>query len=410
MNDSILDLDNDLINHLGDPDSVTELRAEHVDPEIIVDQTAADALEWQLQHLREHGKAAKPAVIESHFGVTLEEPQTAVHDLIGRLRERYIRNEGQQVVMDLGTLAVRDPFEVSAKMVAEGKRLNHLTTPRGESFGSGDTDRAMKAYHLLASQGRGPSIGWKELDEFYYGLKGVSFLVAPPKTYKSWVSTRSTLMQIIQGGAPYHYSLELPANESSWRLACMAADVPYWRFLRGKLSEEDLKLVEGTMQQLDASGVVRIEKARQGSRSAAHLVERALNAGATSVIIDQLQYMETRNGRTLGALNNTGDYFEVCNDLRDYSDEIPIYVVHQFNRSVMGSEGMPEFQQIKGSAAIEEVATLVLGMFANKDMRKSRLLQIGTLLSRNYGHANWEIKVELSKGCDFKMAGEIKDE
>ena len=135
------------------------------------------------------------------------------------------------------------------------------------------------------------------------------------------------------------------------------------------------------------------------------MVERAINSGATCVFIDQLQYVETRSGTSLGARNDTGDYFEVLNELRDYSDEIPIFIVHQFNRSIMSAEGMPEPQQGKGSSAIEETATLELGLWANKDMRSSNIIHLGTLVSRNYSQPTWEIGIELSKGCALIMNG-----
>jgi hypothetical protein len=86
-------------------------------------------------------------------------------------------------------------------------------------------------------------------------------------------------------------------------------------------------------------------------------------------------------------------------------------VVHQFNRSVMNADRMPEMQQAKGAAAIEEVATLALGLWANKDMRKSNLVELGTLAARHWTYEAWEIGVELTRGANFEMLGKaIHDE
>jgi hypothetical protein len=84
---------------------------------------------------------------------------------------------------------------------------------------------------------------------------------------------------------------------------------------------------------------------------------------------------------------------------------MPIFVIHQFNRSVMNAEKMPELQQAKGAAAIEETATLMLGLWANKDMRRSNVVELGTLASRNFSYEAWEIGIELSKSCDFELLG-----
>ena len=70
---------------------------------------------------------------------------------------------------------------------------------------------------------------------------------------------------------------------------------------------------------------------------------------------------------------------------------------------------MPEAQQGKGSAAIEETATLELGLWANKDMRASNVIQMGTLVSRHYQHAKWEFEVELTNGCKLMYNGLAED-
>jgi replicative DNA helicase len=294
-------------------------------------------------------------------------------------------------------------------MMRQGRSLADLTLKRGEVFGTGDYHRAMNLYNQRVLQGRGPSIGYKELDDHFNGLVGVTFLMAPPKTYKSWVTINAVLENAMQGGFPYLYSLELPAEETDFRLRCMAAGVPYWKYLKRCLTPDDLERINTASSGLDESGVYRIEKPGPGERGVDRMVDRALNAGASVIFIDQLQYMETRKGVNLGSANNTGDYWEVCNDLRDYSDEIPIFVVHQFNRSVMSAKEMPEMQQAKGSSAIEETATLALGLWANKEMRKNNTVHLGTLASRNYGYGTWEVGVQLSYGCALNMIGLVDD-
>jgi hypothetical protein len=265
----------------------------------------------------------------------------------------------------------------------------------------------MALYDKRALKGRGPSVGFKEADEHFNGQQGVTFLIAAPKTYKSWFTINAVLNNITSDDDhfPYLYSLELPANESDMRLRCMAANVPYWKYLKNCLMPEDREAIRAASERMDDTGNFKIEKPDQGERGVQRIVERAINAGATCVFIDQLQYLENRKGMNLGAQNNTGDYFEVVNDLRNYSDDIPIFVVHQFNRSVMNAKEMPEMQQGKGSSAIEEVATLSLGLWANKEMRQNNMIELGTLASRNYSYQNWRLGVQLSHGCNFQMIG-----
>lgn len=410
VTDTALDLDLEIAYHMAKPDSVSVIQGEKVRVDVIEDETSAAIFEWQMEHIRQHGKIASQNVLEDEFNIIFEEPETAIRDLISRLRQRYVRNKGREVARDLAKLVNDDPLTVGKEMMRQGRLLADLTTKRGEVYRSTDIFRAMEGYNARILKGRGPSLGFKELDEHFHGIQGVTFVLAPPKTYKSWFTTNGVLENTLQGGLPYLYTLELPAEESDWRLRCMAANVPYWKYQKGCLTPEDLKTIENASEAMTNHGEYHVEKPPPGERTVARMVERALNAGATAIFFDQLQYMENRKGVNIGAANNTGDYWEVCNDLRDYSDEIPIFVVHQFNRSVMNAKEMPEPQQAKGSAAIEEVATLALGLWANKEMRANNTVQLGTLASRNYNYATWELGIQLSYKCEIEMIGEVEDD
>lgn len=407
-----LDIDLDLINHLAKRESVYRLQQEQVKAKVINDPLAMKVFQWQMQHVRDHGDPATAAVLEDQFPqIALDRPETAIGDLIQRLRTRYLKNEGRRHISEIAQLAVTDPLEVAKEMQRRARDLTDLTVVRGEVYGTGDFPRAREAYDKLVLRGKGPSLGFPEVDEHFHGQLGVTFLIAAPKTYKSWTTVNGFISNIDCGFNPYMYSLELPSLESYWRTVCMAADIPYWKFLKRALMPDELRRVQTAAEVLDDHGArFSIDKPPMGSRSVAQLVDKAVDSGADCIFIDQLQYIENRKGMAIGAIGSTSDYFEVVNDLRNYSDHIPIFVVHQFNRSVMKADEMPEMQQAKGSSAIEEVATLGLGLWADKDMRDSNVVQLGTLASRNYEHNAWELQVSLSRHCSINMIGEVEDE
>lgn len=405
-----LDLDAEFINHLAIPESVNDIQSEQVSSRLLVDKTAQDIFLWQLDHIKEHGLPASGPVLQDQFPRwDFEEPQSAIKDLLDRIRERFVRNHGRDAVRRIADMTVVDPLEMAKAMIDEGRTLAELTTRRGEVMGSGDFNRAMSFYDKRMLEGKGPSLGFDELDQHFFGQRGVTFLMAAPKTYKSWFTINAVNKNIVAGEFPYLYSLELPAEESDMRLRCMAANVPYWKYLHRKLDNEDREKLRKASEIMDDNGSYRVEKPKVGERGVTQMVERAINSGATSIFIDQLQYVES-NGDSLGALNNTGDYFNVVNELRNYSDTLPIFVVHQFNRSVMSSKEMPEMQQGKGSSAIEEVATLAIGLWANKEMRANNIVQLGTLASRNYSYKAWDVEVQLSRGTSFTLIGETQKE
>lgn len=412
-----LDLDWDLVCHLADPDSVLYLRAEYIQPELIEDFQLRAVYEWQMDHLRQHGKPATGSVLEAEFDGTLgkaevviEAPQTAVADLVDRLRQRYGRNEGQEIVRNLAKVAANDPAAIGKELVNEGRKLALRLTPKGEAFGQDDHDRAMLEYDRLVTIGRGPSLGFKDLDDYFYGQLGLTFLVGAPKSMKSWFTLQAFYENIMAGKFPLLYSLELPAFETDMRLRCLAAKVPYWRFTKRQLTPVDRKALEDASEILADWGNYRIEKPPRGERNVQSLIEKGRDMGSDCIFIDQLQYVENYKKRSLGGMNETGEYWEAINELRDMSDEGPIYVVHQFNRSVMNAEKMPEVQQAKGSSGIEECATLALGLWGTREMKKSGIVHVGTLVSRNYEYETWEANVNLKTGLSLEIVGTVLDE
>lgn len=408
-----LDLDWDFMMHLAHPESFQVMRDEHVSKELLEDPVVVRAYEFALDHLREHGTTPTASVLEHELkgdGVSFVPPQTAIGDLVGRLRERYANNQGREAILKVTQETISDPTVLARRLLEEGRRLHELLTPRGKSYTADDFDKAISRYHQRVVRGRGPSLGFSELDEYFYGQLGLTFMVGAPKSYKSWFTVKAFMENIKDGKTPYLYSLELPAEETDMRLRCMAAKVPYWKYLQNQLDKVELQQLSESSEILQDWGAYVIEKPKSGDRSVDSLISRARDAGADCIFIDQLQYIENRRGVAVGATNDTKDYFDVINNLRDYSDEGPIWTVHQFNRSVLNSDSMPEMQQIKGSAAVEECATLVLGLWANKEMRKSNIVRLGTLTSRNYGHQAWEAQVKMRTTCGIDLIGKVEDE
>lgn len=406
-----LDIDWDFILHLAVPDSFQTIRDEHFGVELLEDELAQSVYNFQLEHQRKHGKPASASVLEHEFDdVSITDPQSEIGDLIERLRKRYANNAGRQAILDITKTKIDEPADLAKAMLEEGRKLYYLLAPRGKAFGADDYAKAIARYHKGVVQGRGPSLGFTELDNYFYGQHGLTFLVGAPKSFKSWFTIKAVLENVKDGKFPYLYSLELPAEETDMRLRCMAAQVPYWKYLQHQLDQRDQEALSEASELLRDWGRYMIEKPQQGERDTNTLVERARDAGADSIFVDQLQYVENNRGIAIGALNDTKDYFQVINDFRDHSDSGPIWVVHQFNRSVMGSEGLPEMQQIKGSAAVEECATLALGLWASKEMRKSSLVHIGTLTSRNYGDQCWEAQVLMRSSCGISIQREVDED
>jgi replicative DNA helicase len=218
---------------------------------------------------------------------------------------------------------------------------------------------------------------------------------------------KSVIENVRKGKVVYLSGLEMPAETYDWRIRCMAADVPFWKYLHGKLEDKDMANIKQASSDLKDQGLYFIEKQETGKRSAKYIFQRAIDYEADLLYVDQLQYLENSNGHALGALNDTKDFFQVCNQLRDLSDEIPIWVNHQFNRTIQSQDSFPVMQQIKNSAAVEETGTLVLAMHSTREMRDNNVVQMGAVASRNYGLPIWEIATDMRKGCSLELIDRV---
>lgn len=409
-----LDLDLEIANHLAKPDSVQQFQVSRFSAQLIQDQVVAQAFDWQMEYFREHGQFAPKAVLEQKFDFELQEPQTAIGYLLEETRLRFMRSQAKRSAKSVSETAQANPGAIAEQMLSEGRKLARIGGVRTEASGSGYFDHDLEKYRrdILNGQGKGPSLGFEAVDDHFWGQRDVTFVLGPPKGLKSWFVVNAMLANIRAGQFPYLYSLELNAQDTAWRLRCMAADVPYERYIHRSFTDDDIQKLQTASKWLDSCGQHKIEKPKRGERSVPQLIEPALNEGADCIYIDQLQFVENRDGQSLGGLNDTGSYYEAINQISDYVQHCPITVVHQLNRTVAKNKKseMPMMQQIKGSSAIEEHATLCLGLWSNKDMKASDTVKLGTLASRHHRYQSWFLNVGLDHGCRLSMAGPAQDE
>lgn len=402
-----LDLDEELLSHLAIPESISLFRDQELHRSLIEDDFVKEVFDWQIGHLHEHHRPASASVLAEQFDLDFADPLTAAGDLLNRLRERYVRNHAREHMEKISDAYKENPAKVIKVLPQVAREITDIAGAHIESYGSGDYDRAIQKYNENVMKPLGPGFGFKEIDAHFHAQRGVGFIIGAPKTGKSWLGVQCVVDNVMNDHVVEIASLELPAHETDMRIRCLAANVPYWKFVRMCLSAEDKQKLKDASELLDDLGRYKVVKPAPGHRSFEEMWNRARDNGAGLLIVDQLQYVETRNGVALGG-GKPQDFWQPLNAARDMSDEMPMTVIHQFNRSVMNADKMPEMQQAKGASAIEEVATLALGIWANKDMKRSGILEVGTLASRNFTYESWEIEMEMNKGCNFELVGRVE--
>jgi len=404
--------DIELCAHLSDPDAWVVLKGESFHAELIEDERVREAFEWGKDFLREHGEPPSQDVFDDEFEIKGEpffnEPVTVIEDLVDRMRRRYKNNQQRDRIKGLVKLQKEDPDSVQREMAANAKELQAILSRRGEVYNAGEGERAIQAYLDKATRGPGASLGFPILDAYFTGQRGITTLAAAPKSYKSWITVKAVLESILQGKYPWLFSLELPAEETEMRLMCMMADLPWWKYIENSFTREEQKLLADTEMLMAEAGAYKILTPPHGARTVEEMIDQAQDGGAGAIFIDQAQYVET-DGKKLGDWNETGKYWAVLDRARSLADNICF--VHQLNSAkAASSDTFPTYDMLKSTSAFVEVGTLVLGLWASKEMRKSSKMQIGVISARNHTNIIWDVDVNLTTGCDFEITGVAPDE
>jgi hypothetical protein len=112
-----IDYDTEILNHLPDPDAWETLREEKFTDDLIRDPEVRSIYEWAECHLIGHGKPPTATVLRDEFpDLELREPETAIGDLIARIRDRYMKNQGRDALKEIGDTYLNDPARVPHKM------------------------------------------------------------------------------------------------------------------------------------------------------------------------------------------------------------------------------------------------------------------------------------------------------
>src|SRR5208282_1734214 len=127
-----LDLDEELIAHLSDSESWLVLREEGFNDVLINDVEITDIYRWAYEHLQVEGKPPSPSVLSDEFDLDIRDPETGIHDLIHRLRMRYLKEEGREALKKIVDLYHEDPTKVAKELLKTGHHLSDLLVRRGE--------------------------------------------------------------------------------------------------------------------------------------------------------------------------------------------------------------------------------------------------------------------------------------
>lgn len=398
-----VELEMELLDHLGVPESALALHKQRFSSDFI-DREADKhyefcykVFEWTMEFIDKYQEAPDQTVFLEEFPeYRFAEPTWNIDYLIEKFRERYRYNTMNDVVLRLGRAVRDDPAEAVRLGLAEFHRIAAITQDRKSVISLSDWREELERYKEKVERGAhiGYTFGWDRVDEILGGIRPgcLYFVIGRPKRYKSWFLLKSAVKAAMNGNRVAFHTLEMGQEEMFQRAMCMFSGVSWGAFRDGMLEPPQIAEMESRMAFWEDKGFYMF-RPPVGERSAAHLLSASQQVEADFVVVDQLKFIESPRANARDARHQKVEY--VCEDLKEASHRLPFYVACQFNREAANLAEMADLSKIGLSDAIGQTADMLLGLHQTKEFRKEHLIQFGTIESRSFEHALFEVDTYL---------------
>jgi KaiC/GvpD/RAD55 family RecA-like ATPase len=404
-------LEDQLLDHLATPAGAQAIWRERLPLDVIFDSDAGvrDALQFVIEYMDEYRTPPDISVLSEETGYDeFNEPVAPVEYVIDKLRDRYQRKVLRGVVTKMGRLSGQ-PDESLNYGLEELTKLKVATAPVGSMITSDDFGGTLADYERRKENpSDGLSFGYEMLDMHLAGLMvGELYVVlARPKRYKSWQLLKSAFQNYVVGEKNiFVETMEMPEEEMRNRFHCMIAQVSWYRFKHGHLTEQDkAALIEVGEEIKSLDHKITFHRSKIGERKVPLIVELAKDAGAEVLYIDQLSWFD--GAKDEGSWRIIGQIME---QLKDAASNFPIMMAAQYNRAQAQETHIGDLANIALADAVGQTADMLLGIYASRDMLENKLIHYGVVDSRNFEPVTWEIGVRLTEKANFDDLNVVVD-
>ena len=294
----MINLDEELFEHLRTPESVEYLAKEGFDSDLAFDIDLRSIANWTFDYYKKFGNAPTEESFLYEWGDAddpFPSPKTSldVGYLLEQLRDRLIQLRRREIVEKL--VDQTDSAEFTDTLVKESYKLWRATSSQRHVLTLEDYDDLIGKFIKDAeNHEQGASYGFVSLDSITGGGKAghLSFLAARPKRYKTWIGLKAFVEQRRQGLTPVFFNLELSAEEAYQRLVCLATGTSFTNMKRGLTTPSEWKRIQESMGEFADLGPAYIITPPYDQRRVDDLILETQRLQANSVIIDQLSYLQ----------------------------------------------------------------------------------------------------------------------
>ncbi len=411
-----MSLDRRLLFHLTDPHNIAAVWEMGLREEAFEDPLSRAVYRFVIEYwLKAQMKQAPTVgVISTEFpGLAIDgDADESVTWLAEKLIQRLATNFLQDILTSAAITSTDDPVGTLKTLQSATYSASETVTARHSRSDMSNIAERRERYGVRAESGMGATLGIAELDAHTGGLLPgeLAAVGGISKTGKSQFLVNAAVQARKAGYTPMVFTLEMARREIEDRIDAFYAGVSYNRFTHSSLDLDELRTLHAAQEELAKAGPIFVERPERGERTVALMVNRARQAGANYIIIDQLSFMDgdrEYRGDRATTTKHSDIVFALKDEIaRDSRGAIPCMLAVQFNRASMNEVSLTSFAN---TASIEQTVDIALGLSRTADMRANRLMRLDILGSRRSDIASWLLHWDLVTTSRMAVSEQIFD-
>lgn len=414
------DIEHKLLSILvEDPNEIERAWEAGVRAEVFEDPQCRAVFILVISYWQNHRAAPTRYVVDTELPgfVFVDNVEEAPHWLAEQLRRRFVINAGQTLLVEAAGNLATDPIGTLRSLYAGAYTATETVASGLTRSTMTDVDARRERYLERATRhgGSGLPLGIPELDAHTGGLMPgeLAAVGGHPKQGKSFLLVNAAVAQRKAGFAPILFTLEMSIAEMEDRVDALFSGVSYNRLSRSRLTDAELERYKQGQEQLAEMGGIQIESSDIGDRTVSAILNRARQARADFVLIDQLSHMEaSRSTRDLKE-HHANVMKGLSTELSRPGQELPCLIAAQLRRPDTGGRGADaapatvEMHHFANAAEIEREVDLALGLSCTVEERRNNTKRIHILAGRRCSNKSWLLNWQLTEQSRIEVISEL---
>lgn len=381
------DYEKNLISRILFSGEVKDVMDRKVHEEMFVDERNRKVFIFILAYYNKYSELPTFEIIEQTFpDYTILHSKEPISYCIDKVVETYIRNRGSDILLKHSKKLIDEPTKGLELLKNEFSRLDIETNPTQDSnYLTSIEKRRQKYLDIKELKGMdGYPTPWEVLNECTMGMHEEDFIVivARPKIGKTWMLTLFAEYVWRNDLSVLFVSNEMSAQQIERRFDAIHFKLPYQSLRAGLLPDAYEKRYFDGMEEIANSN--RPPVWIIGDIGGVSAISAKIDEYKPDIVLIDGMYMlqDDKKGGTKWERTSN-----VSRDLKILAKKkrLPVIATTQFNRAADEAKvKMTEvnLSMLGFSDSIGQDADLVLGLFANKDMKSNKELLVRILAVR----------------------------